>query len=209
MITLEFKNIKLQLIAKNDIEMIRQWRNAPHVAEYMKYQSEISEQEQKIWFQSIQNHQHLYFKILVSETPIGVVNLKNIDWKMKEAEAGVFVGRKDFLGTPAPVLSVYFLMKIVFECFRFEKLKAKISNKNLSAIKFNEELGYQFESELNKGFGQYICNRTDFNSLSLSISKIQTLFNKNGPIKIYVDKESDWILPYMDIENGGFKLIRE
>lgn len=208
MITLEFENIKLQLIRLNDVEMIRRWRNAPHVTKEMEYQMDISEEEQKKWFASIQNHQHLYFKILASGTPIGIVNLKNIDWKMKEAEAGVFIGVKDFLGTTAPILAVFILMKTVFECCKFEKLKAKISNKNLSAIKFNEELGYKFESEANEGFDQYTCNRKDFNSPNLAISKIKTVFNKNRPIKIYVDKESEWLLDYMDFKGDGFEFVR-
>lgn len=209
MIVIEFENLKLQLISAADLEMIREWRNAPHVAEFMEYQEEITEEAQMAWFKSIQNKEHLYLKILVNETPIGLLNLKNIDWKNKNAEAGVFVGRDDFRGTITPILSIFVLMKTVFDYFGFEQLQAKISNKNEQAIRFNKELGYTLQEKMNEGFDQYICTKSSFSSPNSSISKIQELFKKHGQIKIYVDKESSWILPYLNMDEHGFLLVEE
>ncbi len=209
MIIIEFENIRLQLISEDDLEMIRQWRNAPHVAGYMEYQAEIDKQEQITWFNSLRPHENLYFKILISNTAIGIINLKNIRWDLKETEAGVFVGREDFRGTITPILSVFILMKLVFECFEFEKLWAKISNKNEQAIRFNTELGYMLHSKVNKDFDQYVCDRNGFCSPQSSISKIQELFTKNGQIKIHVDKASDWILPYLHLNDHRFQLAMD
>lgn len=207
MIVIEFENLKLQLISAVDLEMIRGWRNTSHVAEFMEYQEEITEEAQLTWFQSIQNQEHLYFKILVNEAPIGLLNLKNIDWKNKNAEAGVFVGRDDFRGTITPILSIFVLMKTVFDYFGFEHLQAKISNRNEQAIRFNKELGYTWQEKMNDGFDQYICTKSSFNSHNSSMSKIQELFKKHGQIKMYVDEESNWILPYVNAEEG-FLLIK-
>ena len=203
MIIIAYENLRLELISTDDLEMIRLWRNTKHVQDNMEYKSIISTEHQKNWFCSLDQHQNLYFKILTSDTPIGVVNLKNIDWSLREAEAGIFIGREDFLGTITPVIAVFVLMKIAFDGFGLEKLYAKIWNKNEVALKFNNELGYQFFKKMSDEFDQYLCNKDSFYQSSSSIVKIHDLFYKNGTIQVYINKESEWIIDYLKVEESN------
>jgi RimJ/RimL family protein N-acetyltransferase len=205
---IECENIRLQLIAEEDLELIRTWRNEPHVMAFMEYQQHIDEADQKNWFQHLAKENNLYFKILVSGVPIGLINLKDIDWEKKSAEAGIFVGRKDFIGGITPIFSVLILMKTAFRCFYLNRLFAKISKQNTNALNFNKQLGYVFYSEVNAGFDLFTCTKDLFYSPQSSISKLNQLVARNAAINIYIFKTNEWILKYLHIDERTFHLFR-
>jgi RimJ/RimL family protein N-acetyltransferase len=205
---IECENIQLQLIVEEDLELIRNWRNEPHVSAFMEYQENIDEAAQKKWFHQLNKETNLYFKILVSGEPIGVINLKDIDWEKKTAEAGVFVGRKDFIGGITPIFSVLILMKTAFRCLMLTRLFAKISKHNTNALNFNKQLGYEFYESVNSEFDRFTCTKNQFYSPQSSISKLTQLVARNAAINIYIYPTSEWILKYMHIDERTFHLFR-
>jgi RimJ/RimL family protein N-acetyltransferase len=207
MIIIECENLQLQLISKEDLEMVRGWRNEEHVLEFMEFKKIISEEDQQNWFNNLNIERNLYFKILVDKEPIGLINLKDINWEKGTAEAGIFVGNKNFMGGISPMFSVLILMKMAFKCFRMNELFAKISNKNSNAINFNRQLGYQYYSKVNDEFDLYNCKKSNFFSPQSSISRINQLFAKNASVNIYVDSHDQWILKHLHFDDIKFQLI--
>ena len=67
MISLEQYGITLKRITEEDIELIRIKRNTPEIRTRMAYRKKISEAEQKLWFQGINNHLNYYFLIQLSK----------------------------------------------------------------------------------------------------------------------------------------------
>ncbi len=202
---IECENLKLQLITEADLEQVREWRNALHVNQQMEYREMIQPEDQRQWFSSLDKRKNFYFKILISGEAIGVIHLKNIDWESGSAEAGIFVGKEDHIGTLAPILSVFVMMKVAFDGFQLKELYAKISKKNHNALKFNQELGYQLYAPAGEGFDRFICTKESFHSPLDSVSKIHQLINRNASIKFYIGKELEWLLPRLQVEGTPFQ----
>ena len=134
--------IKLERLSSNDIELVRYWRNLDRVRFNMKFQDIITAEMQSNWFSNLDNVCNYYFIIKENDSKIGVVNLKDIDWNKKEAEAGIFIGDDQYLNTLTPILATISLMEFAFENLKLNSLRAKISSSNVKAILFNESIGY-------------------------------------------------------------------
>lgn len=202
---IECENIRLSLVKEADLEMMRHWRNASHVNSQMEFRELINEEGQLKWFQNLDKKANLYYRINVNRLPVGIIHLKNIDWDVKTAEAGIFVGDKENLGTMSPIISIYMIMKLAFDVFQFNELKAKIADTNSNAIEFNTLLGYRFHEPLNPGFAEYRCSKDQFHHPALKTEKLYNRIKQNAFIKVYLGREQEWLLPYMDMEATGFQ----
>lgn len=167
--------VTLRLMTEADIERVRLWRNQDFVRLNMEYQSEITEQEQWHWFHSLDKRSNYYFIIVCKEKEVGLVNLKSINKSSKTAEAGIFIGERDYLNTYIPVAATISMMDYAFDELKLESLLAKIRRQNQKAVVFNEKLGYAFKERLNSNYDYYQCVKSDFmgatNSLRKSLQK--------------------------------------
>lgn len=165
--------IILEPITEADLETVRRWRNAEHVKMHMQYRGHITEAMQQSWFRSLDKSCNFYFIIQKESEKVGVVNLKDIDWPHKTAEAGIFIGDENYLNTLVPVLATVSIMEYAFESLQLKSLKAKIASGNLKAVLFNESIGYQkCEEEAGEGFDYYTTNELLFREATKTIRKI-------------------------------------
>ncbi len=162
--------IRLEPITEADLETVRRWRNAEHVKLYMQYREHITEAMQQSWFRSLDKSCNYYFMIQKESEKVGVVNLKDIDWNLKTAEAGIFIGEENYLNTLVPVLATVSMMEYAFEILQLKSLKAKIASDNLKAVLFNESIGYQkLDEPVSEGFDYYSTNEPAFREATKSI----------------------------------------
>lgn len=208
MIRIEFESLVLELISEADLEQIRNWRNEPHVRSNMDHQTVISTEDQQKWFESLDKKRNLYFKIISAKIPIGVLNIKDIDWEKKNAQAGIFIGEKEHLSTMMPIIAVFVLMKVCFDCFGIKELRAKIANHNTNALNFNTQFGYSPNNEIVGGFTHFVCSKDAFYSPGNSIKKLHDLFNKNGSICLRIDTDSSWIHSYMSTKDSHYTIVK-
>lgn len=162
--------IRLEPIKEADLETVRRWRNAEHVKIHMQYREYITEAMQQSWFRSLDKSCNLYFMIRKDSEKIGVVNLKDVDWHLKTAEAGIFIGDEHYLNTLVPVLATVSIMEYAFETLQLKSLKAKIASANLKAVLFNESIGYQkLEGPASEGFDYYSTTEPAFREATKTI----------------------------------------
>jgi RimJ/RimL family protein N-acetyltransferase len=207
MIRIEFENLILELISENDLEQIRHWRNQEHVRSNMDHQELITSGEQKRWFDSLDKKKNLYFRIISKNEPIGVLNLKDINWDNGTAQAGIFVGEQKHLSTMMPIIAVFVLMKVCFDCFALKSLTAKIAKHNTNALRFNSQFGYIYSEVVKEGFDLFTCTKDSFYSTNGAIKKLHELFDKNGQILIRIDEKSKWLRSYIQPEGNNFHVI--
>lgn len=167
--------IELRRITSDDIETIRLWRNQDFVRKNMHYTQPISASQQKEWFEKLDPKCNLYFIIIHRGFQIGLINLKDINWKYKEAEAGIFVGEEIHLDTITPILATIAVMDLAFDVLKLEKLKAKINKQNAKAIKFNKSIGYVYGEDIDEVFTYYYCTGDLF---SEAIGSFRSTINK-------------------------------
>ena len=168
--------LRLRRLRQEDLEQVRLWRNAPHVQKSMQFQQHITAEMQEQWFASIQNVHNMYFLIIAEEKPLGLVNVKNIDWGHRLGEAGIFIGEESFLGTTLSVRATLVMMDMMFDVFGLEKLRAKIHTENISAIYFNLALGYMPLYSIDPCFTYYEVSKETYQKntrhLRYSLQKI-------------------------------------
>src|ERR1041385_8348137 len=102
--------ISLHRLQHDDIELVRQKRNAPNVSSFMEYREEITPEMQEKWFQSINNEKNNYFLIEYNGEKIGLIYAAEIDWeKMITGNSGIFIWDEQFRKTSVPLAAALLL----------------------------------------------------------------------------------------------------
>jgi len=151
------------------IEQVRFWRNQNFVRQQMEYNAVISEKAQHLWFSRLQNDpSQRYFIFFSGSIPVGIIHLSKLDLEKKEAEVGLFIGDANFIGTGISLEASLFILDLAFKQLKLNRLFAKVKNDNIAAIRYNELLGFRFQTKLNDDFSQYeLLDQTYFQRLTL------------------------------------------
>ena len=183
-------NIELQRLRKDDIEMVRNWRNSTHISQHMEYKEYITPSMQEKWFQSIDNIYNNFFIIITKGEKIGLINGSQIDWEKKETlNGGIFIWNENYWATLIPLLSSILLTDISF-LIGMERTFVKIMRTNTNAIQFNKQLGYELlpDQEENEN-QQYVLTKENYFTKTARLRKtLQKLSTKKYSIRI-TDKE--------------------
>lgn len=149
--------LELKPLSESTLEQVRQWRNDGQTNRYMEFRSEISMEDQKKWFSSIQNAH--YFIIYSDAVPVGLIDLKKIDSDRKTAESGLLIGNKDFIGTGIALGASILLLDFAFNQLGLETVTAKINKKNSEAEKYNQLLGFELNQSMNSEFRIWVITK--------------------------------------------------
>ncbi len=156
-------NIELHRLREIDIEMVRGWRNSPHISQHMEYKEYITPAMQEKWFQSIENVHNNFFIIITKGEKIGLINGSQIDWEKKETmNGGIFIWNEEYWDTLIPLLSSILLTDISF-LIGMERTYVKIMRNNAYAIQFNKQLGYELlDNQETKENQQYVLTKKNY-----------------------------------------------
>lgn len=163
---ISFKEIVLKRLTFKDIELLRKWRNSKIVSENMFFQEKISVEMQQKWFESLSAENDFYFIIEYNQEPIGLINIKDIDWIKKQGEAGLFVGVEKFRNTHLAIYASLGILQYFFEERQLEKILAKVKKGNIDIIKYNQSLGFEKVDAEN-----YLLTIKRYNSFTNNISQ--------------------------------------
>ena len=147
--------VELISITESDLELVRTWRNQADVADFMFFQEGISPEMQQKWFDSL-DEASIYLMIQQDGVKIGVINVKEINWRTRVGEAGIYIGDSNYRNSAVPMQAVFAMMDAFFFEFNFEKLKATVRQDNDDGIDFNVQLGYRVDSKDNERVQLYI-----------------------------------------------------
>lgn len=183
---LEFRSLSTEML-----DMVRIWRNADHVRMQMHYQDFISVHQQMEWFKFLDVSTNLYFVFIENEIPIGLANLKNIEWESRTAEAGIFIGDINYLNSFIPVTAAICLLDFAFDILQLKLIKAKIKADNQKAISFNLQLGYSYlEESPNSRFDYYTLTPDSFYSSTHVIrNTLNKMYSNNFEIEMTVEEK--------------------
>lgn len=135
--------VTLNRLTEDKIEMIRNWRNDPKIVRYMEYKEYITPEMQTAWFQKINNDNNYYFLIEFNGKEIGLINVRDIDYELREGEGGIYIYDDDCLNSTISFQATMCLYDFCFETLKLERLIAHILKDNKRAIKYNKLLGYE------------------------------------------------------------------
>jgi UDP-4-amino-4,6-dideoxy-N-acetyl-beta-L-altrosamine N-acetyltransferase len=183
--------ITLERLKEGDIEMVRQWRNSDPVRLNMNYREIITAEEQREWFQSINNDKYHYVVIQYQGEKIGLLNDKNIDWDSLTSETGIFIGKAEFYHTFVPYLVSVAGIEYLFYLLGWKKQFAHIMRSNPNAIRYNLELGYRLcEDQKDDECQLYELTRESFEETAGKIRKmVRSISPGNTRSKILLEHE--------------------
>lgn len=154
--------VALESLTEETSEIVRQWRNAPEVNQFMDYQEQISVEQQKLWFAAIQNNNATYFLIRKANVPIGMIHVENIDLEKRSAFVGLFIGEVSHHGTGVALSASLTLLNYVFESLKLRQVLAKVKDDNAEAIEYNKSLGFVKHEKFNVDFSYWMLTDEGF-----------------------------------------------
>jgi len=150
---LKSKKVTLRSVEKHDLESLRSWRNDPSLRKYFREHKEITEANQKAWYETkvLKDPNQYNFSIYVNEDLIGHCGLYYIDWISRSAEFGIYIGdmcyRKGGYGSD----SLRTLIKYGFEDLNLNKIWCEVYDNNES-IHLYKYLGFVTEGTLRQNY---------------------------------------------------------
>lgn len=139
--------VTLSRLTENEIEMVRNWRNAPKIQATMQYRDYITPEMQKAWFERINNAQNYYFVVEYKGEKIGLINVKDIDYTKKCGESGVFIYEDKYLATDIAYRAHLVLFDFIYEVVGLDYTYSHILPGNPKAYRFVEFLGAKRQKE--------------------------------------------------------------
>ncbi|KXI27908.1 GNAT family N-acetyltransferase [Paraglaciecola hydrolytica] len=145
--------VRLDAVTQDDLEMIRQWRNDPSVAQFMLSQESISTEQQQAWFKKIsRDFSQQHFVIFYKNEAIGVANIKayyqgeTLD-NARVIEPGLYIADNRYRNNILAFAPTLVLNDYCFEVLGVQALLAVVKADNLAALNYNTKLGYQIEKQ--------------------------------------------------------------
>jgi UDP-4-amino-4,6-dideoxy-N-acetyl-beta-L-altrosamine N-acetyltransferase len=133
----------LELMSEKDLALVHEWRNSERVRRYMIHRDYISIDNHTKWFNNLNVDNNKYYIYSVDKERVGMVNLKNIDYKSRTAEAGMYCGNHSYVGHMINVLAPIRLYSYAFNTLLLETIYAQILAGNEVARKLNRKIGFE------------------------------------------------------------------
>jgi RimJ/RimL family protein N-acetyltransferase len=185
--------ITLSFMKEVDLEMVRQWRNDPNVVRNYEFREYITPEMQKEWFKSINNINNFYGIIEYSGKKIGVINLKNIDWKNHTGESGIFFPDPKYHNTSLPAILVFMTAEIQFSFFKWNIVYAHILKDNKPVQSLLRNLGFELCQGEEENFNQkYFNTQESFEKHSEKIKKAVKLLTNNDETSTFLVEPSEF-----------------
>lgn len=183
--------ITFRLLKETDIELVRNWRNDPVVANNYEFREYITPEMQVLWFRSINNINNLYTIIEYQAEKIGVINIKNIDWQQKICEGGIFIPYPKYHQSLLPGIISYVTTEIIFTVFDWNVSYAHVLKENSSVRGFVRMLGYELLPDQEEVVNQRYCvTREQFEKKAPKLLKaLSVLISDKSPGQFVVEKE--------------------
>jgi UDP-4-amino-4,6-dideoxy-N-acetyl-beta-L-altrosamine N-acetyltransferase len=181
--------VSLIRLTEEDLELVRHWRNADEIKKYMNFQEYITPEMQKKWFDSINNPENFYYIIEYKGDKIGLINDKNINWKEKTAEGGLFIWDKRYVNSVVPIMISFLVLEIAYFLLGWNKTYIKVRKDNLRAIEYNKTLGYQVMSEtVDEGFISMMLDKKNFCEKADKLRRLISPVSENEKIVLTFEK---------------------
>jgi UDP-4-amino-4,6-dideoxy-N-acetyl-beta-L-altrosamine N-acetyltransferase len=131
-------------LAKDDLELVREWRTRPDIARWMNTPGPMSAEAQRAWFERGRDDDSSeHYMVRVDSEPVGVINLADIDRRHRRASVGYYLGRPERV--PIGALVMAYLLNDAFarEDLTLRKLTGEVLAANTRVLRMHEMLGYR------------------------------------------------------------------
>jgi diamine N-acetyltransferase len=158
------EKVRLRPIERDDLPRFVAWFSDPEVRRHLAVWLPFSLAQEERWFESrleeIENQQEVLLAIETLEgVHIGNIGLHKVDWKNRQAELGVAIGKKAYWGQGYGTDAVRALLKLAFREMNMHRIMLRVDADNVQAIRCYEKTGFQKEGSLREAMfreGKYV-----------------------------------------------------
>jgi RimJ/RimL family protein N-acetyltransferase len=168
--------IVLRRLRQTDIELVRQWRNAGKISQFMEYRENITPEMQLEWFRSVDNFENFYYIIEYQGSDIGLINSSKIEWDTVSSEGGIFLWDDRYYETFVPVWASLCILETSYFILGASKSYIKTLQDNERAKKLNMHLGYELQPDQEDVYNQvYMMTASSFRLHASKLIKAATM----------------------------------
>ncbi|MCX6219206.1 UDP-4-amino-4,6-dideoxy-N-acetyl-beta-L-altrosamine N-acetyltransferase [Spirosoma sp.] len=140
-------DITLTPLTETDIELVRTWRNSPEVAQYMYTSEPITAEQQKAWFDRIQqDSSSRYWLIEYNDKKIGLASLTGISQTLSSCYWAFYLGDTSIRGGGLGAKIEFNVLEYVFNELKLNKLRCEVITFNDKVISMHEKFGFRREA---------------------------------------------------------------
>ncbi len=147
---LKGKYVGLRAIEESDLSQLLLWRNQPNYRRYFREYRELSQTNQKNWFDSkvLNDKSTEMFSIVDVNTGelLGACGLCYIDWINRNADFSIYIGKDDlYIDEKYAIEAAQIMMKYGFEELNLHKLWSEIYSFDEAKKVMFDRLGFKLE----------------------------------------------------------------
>lgn len=168
------RGINFRPILISDSEMVLNWRTSQRVTQFMNTDIEYDLERQIGWIVSLKSRFDFYVWIIqLNETPIGVINISELDFDNLSCSWGYYIGNEEYLGYGGFIPP--YIYNFIFNNLNLRVVNIKVFSENMSVIKMHLKFGY----ELNPVFDEIIFkNNTQCSLIGMTLHKSNWDFSR-------------------------------
>lgn len=185
--------VELRRLMRDDIELVRQWRNHPEVSRHMLSNEPISREQQAAWFERINSvDDRAYYLAYYKGEPTAFASVTGEPGRRladnADLEAAIYLAPdsrcRGTLLAFAPALA---LNDACFASLPCARLTARVKIENDAALRFNRQMGYT-ESGRDEHLVYLRLDRADYQAAS---RQIKQLLGRSRQQATHCDQHSD------------------
>jgi diamine N-acetyltransferase len=157
------EHIRLRRNERNDIPKFVEWLNDPEVRRYLLLNLPISQANEEQWFENM-------LKLPASEQPFGIeiravepdgdndqwrlignCSFMDINWTVRSAEVGLFIGEKSCWNKGYGTEVMRLLLQLGFETMNLNRIFLRVDDANKAGIRAYEKAGFVHEGRFRQG----------------------------------------------------------
>jgi len=158
----KFKGVYFREATKKDALIILKWRNLFRVRSEMKNSNLINKKDHIDWFNSLNKKKEIILIFGYHQKDAGVISIKFINEKKKQADIGFYVGLTSYLGSINNILALILAYDMCFSKFKIKTIKTLINKKNIKALYLNKSLGFIKKKNIDQYFDEFLLKKCKF-----------------------------------------------
>lgn len=139
------KNITIRDFEVKDIENKVMWINNPQNNQYLHYDLPLNIEKTTEWFYKRNTLNRCDCVIEYMYIPIGLIGLLNIDNTNRKAEFYISMGNIEYKRKGIATIATKLILQYAFETLNVNKVYLNVDEKNVSARKLYEKVGFKCE----------------------------------------------------------------
>lgn len=164
----KYENVMIRPLLKEDLELLRIWRNDPRNTVYLSQIPHITHEMQLQWYKkSLYNEEEVVFAIEeISKLNRIVGSLAIYNFNSQKAEIGkIMVGDSEAHGNKVGLNSLLAALKVCFNHFKLREVYLHVYADNIPAIKIYKEAGFLVDKVYNTKMGiEYVMSKKNNNN---------------------------------------------